>query len=65
LTAHPGLLVGIRLAADDIEAGLLLQQLNQPHTAAGILDDDEVHLPQRGKSDNLIAHLQNAPNVRG
>jgi len=33
----------------------------KPPAAAGILDDDEVHLPLRGESDNLLAHLQHGP----
>ena len=61
LTAHPRLLVGIRPAADDIETCLLLQQLDQPHAAAGILDDDEVNLPLRRERDDLLAHLHDRP----
>jgi len=65
LTAHAGLFVGIRPAADDIDPGLLPQQLNQPHPAAGILDDDEIHLPLRGERGNLLAHLDQTPMSAG
>src|SRR6516225_6610362 len=45
--------------------GLLPQQLNQPHPAAGILDDDEIHLPLRGERGNLLAHLDQTPMSAG
>src|SRR5215813_4179992 len=61
LAAHAGFFVGVRLAADDVEPGLFPQQLDQPHAAAGILDDDEIGLPLPGECDNLLAHLHHGP----
>jgi hypothetical protein len=61
VTAQPGFFVGIRPATHDIEKRLLFQQLDQPHAAAGILDDHEVDAPLRDERGDLLAHLHNSP----
>jgi hypothetical protein len=40
---------------------LLPEKLDQSHTAARILNEDEIRLPLLGQRGNLIPHLQYAP----
>jgi hypothetical protein len=49
------------MSTDDAQPRLLPEKLDQPHTAARILNEDEIRLPLLSQRDNLIPHLQYAP----
>jgi hypothetical protein len=64
-TVHSRYLIILGASADDIKSQLLLEKLNQPHAGARVFNNGEICLPFFRTSDNLIAHLQNAPMSAG